>query len=239
NALQNDRFSFGHHKDLFFNPVFTCGFEQTLRWFMQRFEAEAKSSVVHRDQRPGPKLQKSPDRFFWVHVNFAASRRFIRTNGKQRNLDLVAVTDFSKAGKVRAIATVKNGAAVCRDDKSTKVAMQICQKPRTPVMTRCERNFERTQLDCLPVIEFVNDVETEIMHQVPYAHWHDDRLVGRYSAQRSAVEMIEMRVSHQDEINRRQMMNFETRLLETLDYFEPLRPVWIDQDVGFVRLNQK
>ena len=106
-------------------------------------------------------------------------------------------------------------------------------------MTRCERNFERTQLDCLPVIELVHDVEAEIVYQVTYAHRHNDRLVGRNAAQRTPVEMIEMSVRHQDEIDRRQMMNFETRLLQTLDYLEPLRPVRIDQDIHFVSLNKK
>src|SRR5438046_1738401 len=51
--------------------------------------------------------------------------------------------------------------------------------------------------------------------------------------------MIEMSVSHQDEIDRRQMMNLEARLLHTLDYLEPLRPVRIDQDIDFVSLNKK
>src|SRR5881394_551001 len=92
-------------------------------------------------------------------------------------------------------------------------------------MTRCQRNFERPKLDCLPVIE--------IVYQVTYAHRHDDWLVGRNAAQRTPVEMIEMSVSHQDEVDRRQMVNFEARLLQTLDYLEPLLPVRIDQDIHF------
>src|SRR5262249_47995176 len=105
--------------------MFACGLEQPLRRLVQRFKAEAKSSVMHRDQSPGAKFEKGLDRFFWVHVNFAASRRFVRTNRKQRNLDSVSVTDFFKPGKVGAVAAVKNGAAICRDNKSAEVAMQI------------------------------------------------------------------------------------------------------------------
>ena len=219
--------------------MFAGGFEQTLRWFIQRLKAEAKSSVVHRDQRPGAEFEKRLDGFLWIHVNFAASWRFIRTDRKQRNLYPVAIANLSKAGKVGAVAAVKNRAAVCRDDKSTEVAMQIRQKPCAPVMTRCERNFERAKLDGLPVIELVHDVEAEIVYQVTYAHRHNDRLVGSHAAQRPPVEMIEMSVSHQDEINRWQMMNLEARLLQTLDYLEPLRPVRIDQDIDFVGLNKK
>src|SRR5947209_19019399 len=104
-------------------------------------------------------------------------------------------------------------------------------------MTRCQRNFERAKLDCLPVIELVHDVEAEIVYQVTYAHRHDARLVGRNAAPRTPVEMIEMSMSHQAEIDRRQMMNLEARLHQTLDYVEPLRPVRIDQDIDFVSLN--
>src|SRR6184192_1407733 len=35
------------------------------------------------------------------------------------------------------------------------------------------------------------------------------------------------------------MMNFETRLLQSLDHLEPLRPDRINQDINLVRLNQK
>ena len=51
--------------------------------------------------------------------------------------------------------------------------------------------------------------------------------------------MIEMRVRHENEIDRRQMMNFETRLLEPLDHLQPLRPDRIDQEIDLVRLNQE
>jgi hypothetical protein len=85
----------------------------------------------------------------------------------------------------------------------------------------------------------VHDVKTEIVHQVSHADWHNDRLVGRYAPQRAPVEMIEMSVSHQNEINRWQMMDFESRLFQTLDYFEPLRPVRVNQHIDFVGLNKK
>src|SRR5262249_62110334 len=109
--------------------------------FVQRFKTEAKRPVMHRDQSPGAKLEKGLHSLFRIHVNFPACWRFVSSNGKQSNLDSVASTDFFEAGKVRAIAAVKNGAAIRRNDESTEVAMQICQKSRSPVVTRRERNF--------------------------------------------------------------------------------------------------
>ena len=107
------------------------------------------------------------------------------------------------------------------------------------MMTGRERNFEWTQLYCLPVIELMHDLKTEIVHQVSHAHRHNDRLVGRYASQRAPVEMIEMSVSHQNEINRWQMMDFEPWLFQAFDYLKPLRPVWINQDIDLVGLNKK
>ena len=68
-------------------------------------------------------------------------------------------------------------------------------------------------MDRLPVIELVHDVEPEIVHQISHADRDDDRLIGRDAPQRAPVEMIEVRVRHEDEIDLRQMMNLETGLL--------------------------
>ena len=91
----------------------------------------------------------------------------------------------------------------------------------------------------LPIVELVHDVEAEIVHQIADADRHDDRLIRRDLAQRAPIEMIEMRVRHENEIDRGQMMNFKAGLLQALDHFQPLRPVWIDQHIDLVRLNQK
>jgi hypothetical protein len=48
-----------------------------------------------------------------------------------------------------------------------------------------------------------------------------------------------MRVRHEYEVNRRQMMNFEARLFQSFNDLEPFRPNRIDQDVYFMRLDEK
>jgi hypothetical protein len=106
-------------------------------------------------------------------------------------------------------------------------------------MRRRKRDPQRAELDRLPFIELVHDIETEAMHQTSDADWNDNWLIGCDTSQRSAIEMIEMRVGYEHEINRRQMMNMKARFFEPLDNAQPHRPDRIDQDVGFVRLNQK
>ena len=48
-----------------------------------------------------------------------------------------------------------------------------------------------------------------------------------------------MRVGHEHEIDFRQMMDLEPRLLQSLDHFEPLRPNRVDQQIELVGLDQK
>ena len=48
-----------------------------------------------------------------------------------------------------------------------------------------------------------------------------------------------MRVRDENEIDIGQVMNLKTRLLQPFDDFEPLRPVWIDEQIDLMRLHQK
>ena len=96
---------------------------------------------MHRNQSLRTKLEKCFYRFLGIHMNFAAGGRFVSANGEQCDLDLVAVADFLEPGKVRAVATVKNRAAIRSDYKSAKIAMQVGEEPGAPVVARGERNF--------------------------------------------------------------------------------------------------
>ena len=99
--------------------------------------------------------------------------------------------------------------------------------------------FERPEFDGLPVVEFVHDVKPEIVDQVSHARWNYDRLIRGDAPERAPVEVIKMRMSHEYEVNGRQMMNFEARLFQSFDDLEPFRPNRIDQDVDLVRLDKK
>jgi len=61
-----------------------------------------------------------------------------------------------------------------------------------------ERNFERAQPYALPFIQFVHNVESEVMDQISDASRNDNRLIGRDTPQGPPVEMIEVGVRDQD-----------------------------------------
>jgi len=48
-----------------------------------------------------------------------------------------------------------------------------------------------------------------------------------------------MRMRHEYEVNRRQVLDFEARPFQSFDDLEPFRPNRIDQDVDLVRLDEK
>src|SRR5216684_2676753 len=108
---------------------------------------------MHRNQRFCVEFGESTDCFFRIHVHFARQRRIVRTNWKQRDLDLVTLTNFLETGKVRTVATMKNRASVRGDNKPAETTMPIRQKTGAPMMTRRQGNFERAELDRLPFIK--------------------------------------------------------------------------------------
>src|SRR5207245_8270645 len=114
-----------------------------------------------------------------------------------------AFAEFLESLEISSVDAVKNGSTIGSDHKATEAAMGISKKARTPMMRRRERNAQRTELDRLPFIEFMNDVETESMDQTSDANRDDNWLIGSDETQCAAIEMIEMRVSHKDEIDRR------------------------------------
>src|SRR5262249_22461223 len=146
-------------------------------------------------------------------------------------IDTEAIADFFEAREISGIATMKNRAPVRRDHKSSEIAVQIREKPGSPVVTWRQRNLEWPELDGLPVVEFVHDVKPEIVDQISNTRWNHDRLVRRYASQRTTVEMIKMRMRDEYEVNRRQMMDFKPGLFQSFDDLEPFRPNRIDQDV--------
>src|SRR6266581_5771686 len=151
----------------------------------------------------------------------------------------MAFADFLEAWKISAIAAVEDRAPIRFDNETAETAMQIGEEAGAPVMARRHRNFQTIKRHGLPVIELMHDIEAEIVNERADTHRHDNRLIGSDASQRSPVEVIKMRMCHQHQIDIRQMMQLDSRLLQPLDHLQPFRPVRIDQDIAIVCLNEK
>src|ERR1700720_200395 len=136
-SLQPARFSFGHDENFVFNAVDTGRLAQTLERFFERFVTETETAVMHRHERLCFEFIKCAHRFFRIHVHFARERRIVSADRQQRDLDVVTFTDFFKSLEISSVAAVKNGTAVCADDKAAKATMSISEKARAPMMSWC------------------------------------------------------------------------------------------------------
>ncbi len=85
----------------------------------------------------------------------------------------------------------------------------------------------------------MHDIESEVVHKITDTDRNHNRLVRSDLRQRPPIEMIEMGMRNQNDVDRWQMMNLETRLLESLNHFQPFRPDRINQHIRFMRLNQE
>src|ERR1051325_2305608 len=233
------RFAFGHHEDAFVNAMFARGFEQAGGRFIEWLEAETESAVVHRDQHFCAELDERLDSLLRVHVHLPASRRVISADRQQGDVDLVAVADFFESREIRAVAAMKDRAAIHSNDEPAEAAVAIGQKTRSPMMRRSEWYLGPVEFDSLPFVELVDNREAEPMNEITDAIRYDDRLISRHSPQSAPVEMIEVRVRDQHIVDRGEMMNFEARPFQALDHLEPFRPVRVDQNIRVARLEQK
>src|SRR5204863_7151224 len=238
-SLKNDRLAFRHDQNVVVDAGFARTCQQPGERFVQRLVTETECAVMHRHEFFCAQFQKGLHCFLWIHMHLTPAWRVVGANRQKRDLDVVAFADFLEAGEIGAVAAVKNRTTIRFDNKTAEAAMQISQKTGAPMMTRGQRNFERVERYCLPVIELVHNIKAEIVNEAANTHRHDDRLIGSDSSERSAIEMIKMRVCYQHQIDIRQMMQFDSRLFQPLDHLQPFRPVRIDQDIAIVGLNEK
>src|ERR1700686_4897979 len=166
NALQNNRSALGHEENFLLNSMDASGSEETRRRFVERFVSEEETSVVHRHQFSRAQFKERVDGLFRIHVDFAPGRRVVSADREQRDFDLISLADLFEAGKIRAVAAMKNSAAIHVDDEAAESAMQIGEKACAPMGAGRQRDLQRPELHFLPVIELVHDVEAEAVHEM-------------------------------------------------------------------------
>ena len=67
----------------------------------------------------------------------------------------------------------------------------------------------------------MDDVEPEIVHEIPHPDRNDNWLVRCHPPQGASIEMVKMRMRDEDKIDLGQMMNFEPGLFQALNYLQP------------------
>ena len=71
------------------------------------------------------------------------------------------------------------------------------------MMARSQRDSDFSDIQRLPPIQFVDPIESEVLHQIANPVRDDDGLKCRDPSESSPVQMIEMGVRDEDKVNRR------------------------------------
>ena len=163
----------------------------------------------------------------------------IRTDGQQGNFRADAAADFFEAVEVGAVAGVIDAAALVFEDEAAVAAVLIVQRARAPVFTGNEGDFPIVVRKAFPPFEFDDALEAEVEGEVANAPGHDGDFRVRQSAEGGFVKMIEVRVREQDEVDGRQVLDFEAGAFDAFEEEKPVGEIGIDEDVEVGELQQK
>jgi hypothetical protein len=94
-------------------------------------------------------------------------------------------------------------------------------------------------LKALPVAQFVDPVESQIMHEIADVFGHGNGLVAGYGAQRAAIQMIEVGMGDQHEIDGGEVAELDPGMLDAFNDLEPFCPIGIDEHAVLGGLNEK
>ena len=172
-------------------------------------------------------------------MDIAPGGGVVGADWEQGDVDFPLSADLLESLEPCAVAAVIDGAAGVLDQEPAEPPMLVMEHPGAPVLGRCERDLERSDLHALPSAEFVNAVESKALHKITDMLRDHDRLIRGDRAQRPLVEVVEMGMAHQHEVDRRKFVNLKPRLLQSLDHLEPFGPVGIDQHRMLRRLDQE
>ena len=150
----------------------------------------------------------------WLGVSYAPMGSSAISTGQRR-------PDLSEAFEIGRVAAMKNRASVRGEHEPPEATVLVVQHSCAPMMAGRQGDRKIAALETAPVVEFVDALETQVVHEVAHAERYHDGLVGRNGPERAPVEMVEVRVRDEHEVDHRQFVQMDAWRLEPLDSFEP------------------
>lgn len=220
--------------------VFFLGdLEQPARGFVHFFEGEFEGAVVHRDEKFRAEVLERFHRLVGAHVHFAEGVRVIRADRQQGDFGRDAAADFFEAVEVGAVAGVIDAAALVFQNESAVAAVLVAQGAGAPMFAGREGDGPVVVRETFPPFEFNDALEAEVQREVADAPGHDADFRMRQSANGWFVKMIEVRVREQDEVNRRQVLDFQAGAFDAFEKEKPVGEIRVDEDVQVGELHEE
>ncbi len=172
-------------------------------------------------------------------MHIPSTRSFIGTDRQQGRADVITFADISKTLEVGTVpAVIKTGMRRV-DQEAAKAAMDIVNHPRSPVVGGSEDNFRIPHPVGIPVIHLADFREVHPPHQPSHSGGNEHRLSIGNAPQGRTVQVIKVSVSHQHQINLREIDQVQTGMACPLHRSMPHRPVGINDQIQFWRANEK
>jgi hypothetical protein len=238
-SLKNHRRPFVEDFDATCEFFFFGDFQKPARGFVHFFEGQFEGAVVHGDEMFGAQIFKCFHRLVGAHVDFAKGFRMVRADGQERDFGCDAAADFFEAVKVGAVARVINAAPLVFQNEAAVAAMLVAQGARAPMFAGREGDLPIVVGKTFPPIKLDDALEAEVEGEVAHTPGHDADFRMRQAAQGRFMKMIEVRVREQDEIDGRQVFDFQSRTLDAFQEKKPVGEIGIDEDVQVGELNQE
>ena len=237
--LKNCGFALFENTDAIDDLLIRTVADESFGGFVEWFVTQTKSSIVHRHECAGFELEEGINGFLGIHVDIAFGRGLVSADGKEGNFDRQPLTDFCEALEPCTVAAVKNRPSCVLNMETTKSSVAIVEQAGSPMSRWGQSDFQIAHLEALPLAKLLDTVETKAVNKSADMFGDDNGLVAGNSAEGFAIQVVEMGMGYQHEVDRRQIMNFDSRLADAFDDFEPLRPVWVDEDAVLGGLNEK
>ena len=125
------------------------------------------------------------------------------------------------------------------EQKTAIAAVVIPQNPRAPVLGGRQRDFPALMGKAFPPLQFDDAPEAQIPGQIAHAPRHNGDFRRVQPAQGGTMEMIEMGVGEQDQVNGRQVLDFQPGAPDALQKKKPVGEIRINQHVQIGELRQK
>ena len=166
-------------------------------------------------------------------------RRLVGSNRQKGDLNVCARADFPEAIEVGGVPAVENRSACVFKKKPSESAVAVMKNTCAPMACGSEGDLEGAMLEALPMAQLVDPVKSQIMHEITDVFGDGDGLVAGYGAQCAPIQMIEVSVCHQHEIDGREVVQLNPRMLDPLDHLEPFCPIGVNEHTVLGSLNEK
>src|SRR6516162_568905 len=131
--VKQPRYPLFQHANLILDALLLSACQKALNRFVYRLVGKAKRAVVHRNHPARTQIDKGLQGVFWARVNLTERSWVIGADGKQRQVGIQSVSNFSEAIEICGIAGMVYRVSSCAQHVSPVTTMYVTHHARSPV----------------------------------------------------------------------------------------------------------